>query len=90
MERKVQDSCRKSVAKGDPAGERRGGSPDRPRKASAWSGNHYTYPLPEIRSPSPDCLPSLFTVSGCEVLASQLFGRSVAHFFHPKRITVKT
>ncbi|MDQ7864838.1 hypothetical protein RCO48_38210 [Peribacillus frigoritolerans] len=26
MERKVRDSCGKSVAKGDPAGERRGGS----------------------------------------------------------------
>ncbi|MBL3642646.1 hypothetical protein JMN23_09750 [Bacillus sp. RHFB] len=82
MERKVLDSCGKSVAKGDPAGERRGGLPDRPRKASAWSGNHYTSPL------SADCLPSLFTVSGCEVLASQLFGRSVAHFFHPLWITV--
>ncbi|MEK4013944.1 hypothetical protein [Peribacillus sp. FSL M8-0224] len=89
MERKVRDSCGKSVAKGDPAGEREGGSLDRPRKASAWSGNHYTYPLSEILSLSADCLPSLFTVSGCGVLASQLFGRSVAHFFHPLRGTVK-
>ncbi|MFS0597945.1 hypothetical protein AB1L16_14650 [Peribacillus frigoritolerans] len=32
MERKVRDSCGKSVTKGDPAGERRGSSPDRPRK----------------------------------------------------------
>jgi hypothetical protein len=31
---------REKRVKGDPAGaERRGGSPDRPRKASAWSGN---------------------------------------------------
>ncbi|MDF1997185.1 hypothetical protein [Peribacillus frigoritolerans] len=70
MERKVRDSCGKSVAKGDPAGERRGGSPDRPRKASAWSGNHYLYPLSEIRSLSADCLPSLFPASGCRVLAA--------------------
>ncbi|MFJ5747135.1 hypothetical protein ACIP97_00900 [Peribacillus frigoritolerans] len=40
MERKVRDSCGKSVAKGDPAGEQP--RADRPRKASAWSGNHYT------------------------------------------------
>ncbi len=72
-----------------PQGERRGGSLDRPRKASAWSGNHYTYPLSGIRSLSADCLPSLFTVSGCGVLATQLFGRSPANFFHPLRITVK-
>ncbi|MFK9117989.1 hypothetical protein ACJEBK_14035 [Peribacillus frigoritolerans] len=33
--------------------------PDRPRKASAWSGNHYTYPLSEIRSLFADFLPSI-------------------------------
>ncbi|PAW28577.1 hypothetical protein BKC07_12445 [Peribacillus simplex] len=32
---------------------------DRPRKASAWSGNPYTSPPPEIRSLSADCLPSI-------------------------------
>ncbi|MED4692403.1 hypothetical protein [Peribacillus frigoritolerans] len=89
MERKVRDSCGKSVAKGDPAGERRGGSPDRPRKASAWSGNHYTYPLSEIRSLSADCLPSLLGASACGVSASRLFGSSVANFLHPLRGTVK-
>ncbi|MBD8587551.1 hypothetical protein ACPOM7_12090 [Peribacillus castrilensis] len=89
MERKVRDSCGKSVAKGDPAGERRGGSLDRPRKASAWSGNHYTYPLSEIRSLSADCLPSLLGISACGGSATQLFGRSPANFFHPLRITVK-
>ncbi|MDQ7864570.1 hypothetical protein RCO48_36170 [Peribacillus frigoritolerans] len=35
----VRDSCGKSASKGDPADASRGGSPDRPRKASAWSGN---------------------------------------------------
>ncbi|MDQ7861879.1 hypothetical protein RCO48_15610 [Peribacillus frigoritolerans] len=39
MERKVRDSCGKNVSRGDPAGGSRGGSTDRPRKASAWSGN---------------------------------------------------
>ncbi|MFS0670953.1 hypothetical protein AB1L12_23980, partial [Peribacillus frigoritolerans] len=39
MKRKVRDSCGKNVSKGDPAGGSRGGSPDRPRKASARSGN---------------------------------------------------
>ncbi|MEC0272439.1 hypothetical protein [Peribacillus frigoritolerans] len=40
MERKVRDSCGESASKGDPTGAmapRR--LPDRPRKASAWSGN---------------------------------------------------
>ncbi|MEW5549103.1 hypothetical protein ABGT22_03860 [Peribacillus frigoritolerans] len=37
--------------------------------------------IEEIRSLSADCLPSLFTASGCGVSASQLFGRSVANFF---------
>ncbi|WP_343929277.1 hypothetical protein [Peribacillus frigoritolerans] len=40
MERKVRDSCGKCESKGDPAGAK---APrrltDRPRKASAWSGN---------------------------------------------------
>ncbi|MCY9141824.1 hypothetical protein, partial [Peribacillus frigoritolerans] len=40
MERKVRDSCGKIVSRGDTAGaRRRGGFPDRPRKASAWRGN---------------------------------------------------
>ncbi|MDM5452211.1 hypothetical protein [Peribacillus simplex] len=33
--------------------------PDRPRKASAWSGNPYTSPPSEIRSLSADCLQSI-------------------------------
>ncbi|MDQ7862871.1 hypothetical protein RCO48_23075 [Peribacillus frigoritolerans] len=52
MERKVRDSCGKKRVQGRP--HRREASrrlPDRPRKASAWSGNHYTCPLSEIRSP---------------------------------------
>ncbi|MBR8643760.1 hypothetical protein KEH51_00165 [[Brevibacterium] frigoritolerans] len=40
MERKVRDSCGKSESRGDPAGARAPRRlPDRPRKASAWSGN---------------------------------------------------
>ncbi|MBT2605147.1 hypothetical protein J7E55_19315, partial [Bacillus sp. ISL-53] len=39
---------------------------------------------------SADCLPSLLSASACGVSASQLLGRSVAHFFHPLRNTVKT
>ncbi|MGE8019609.1 hypothetical protein ACQKOM_11950 [Peribacillus frigoritolerans] len=38
MERKVRDSCGKTVAKGDPQATPRR-LPDRPRKASACSGN---------------------------------------------------
>ncbi|MGG4201432.1 hypothetical protein, partial [Peribacillus frigoritolerans] len=45
--------------------------------------------ISEIRSLSADCLPSLLGASACGVLASQLFGRSVAHLFHPLRITEK-
>ncbi|MGG1482894.1 hypothetical protein ABEI56_02220 [Peribacillus castrilensis] len=45
--------------------------------------------IPEIRSLSADCLPSRIKASVCGVSASQLFGRSVAHFFHPLRNTVK-
>jgi hypothetical protein len=63
--------------------------PDRPRKASAWSGNHYTYPLSEIRSLSPDCLPSLLGRSACGVSASQLLGWNVANLFNPMRLTIK-
>ncbi|MGE8017503.1 hypothetical protein ACQKOM_01085 [Peribacillus frigoritolerans] len=40
LERKVRDSCGNSESKGDPTGAsapRR--LPERPRKASAWSGN---------------------------------------------------
>ncbi len=43
--------------------------------------------ISEIRSLSADCLPSLLGASACGVSASQLFGRSVANFFHPIRIT---
>ncbi|WP_343929609.1 hypothetical protein [Peribacillus frigoritolerans] len=39
MERRVRDSCGKSVSRGDPAGARPRRLPDRPRKASACSGN---------------------------------------------------
>ncbi|MGE8021263.1 hypothetical protein ACQKOM_20540 [Peribacillus frigoritolerans] len=36
----VRDSCGKSESKGDTAGAKAPGRlPDRPRKASAWSGN---------------------------------------------------
>ncbi|MDG4849156.1 hypothetical protein P8767_17740 [Peribacillus frigoritolerans] len=45
--------------------------------------------ISEIRSLSPDCLLSLLDAGVCGVSASQLFGRSVANFFHPIRITVK-
>jgi len=43
--------------------------------------------IPEIRSLSADCLPSLLGVSACGVSARQYFGRSVAIFFHPMGIT---
>ncbi|MFE4241834.1 hypothetical protein [Peribacillus butanolivorans] len=43
--------------------------------------------ISEIRSLSADCLPSLLAASVCGVSASQLFGRSVANFFHPMRIS---
>ncbi|MEC0272746.1 hypothetical protein [Peribacillus frigoritolerans] len=40
MECKVRDSCGKNVSRGDPAGAKAPRRlPDRPRKASAWSGN---------------------------------------------------
>jgi hypothetical protein len=45
--------------------------------------------ISEIRSLSSDCLPSLLDASVCGVSASQLFGRSVANFFNPIRITEK-
>ncbi|WP_225989240.1 hypothetical protein, partial [Peribacillus frigoritolerans] len=45
--------------------------------------------IPEIRSLSADCLPSLLNVNVSRVSASQLLGWSVANFFHPLRITVK-
>ena len=46
--------------------------------------------ISEIRSLSADCLPSLLGASACGVSASQLFGRSVANFFNPIRITGKS
>jgi hypothetical protein len=45
--------------------------------------------ISEIRPLSADCLPSLLDASAFGVLASQLFGRSVANLFHPLRNTVK-
>ncbi|MGG4268186.1 hypothetical protein [Peribacillus simplex] len=38
MERKVRDSCGESVTRGDTKGAKAPRA-DRPRKASAWSGN---------------------------------------------------
>ncbi len=47
MERKVRDSCGKSASKGDPTGEKAPRRlPDRPRKASAWSGNQRSFYKP--------------------------------------------
>ncbi|WP_230134769.1 hypothetical protein [Peribacillus frigoritolerans] len=43
----------------------------------------------EIRSLSADCLPSILGASVSGVSASQFFGRSVAYFFHPLRMTGK-
>jgi hypothetical protein len=43
--------------------------------------------ISEIRSLSADCLPSLLDASVCGVSASQLFGRSVANFFNPLRVS---
>ncbi|MDQ7860854.1 hypothetical protein RCO48_06705 [Peribacillus frigoritolerans] len=40
----VRDSCGKYVSKGDPAGARAPRRlPDRPRKASSWSGDQIVY-----------------------------------------------
>ncbi|MBR8644122.1 hypothetical protein KEH51_03840 [[Brevibacterium] frigoritolerans] len=56
----------------------------------AYSFSKKTFQLiSEIRSLSADCLPSLLDASVCGVSASQLFGRSVAHLFHPLRNTEK-
>ncbi|MED3785633.1 hypothetical protein P4576_00005, partial [Peribacillus frigoritolerans] len=58
------------------------------RNRPAYSFFKKTFQLiPEIRSLSADCLPSLLGVSACGVSARQYFGRSVAYFFHPMRIT---
>ncbi|MDP9742704.1 UNVERIFIED_ORG: hypothetical protein QFZ59_004534 [Bacillus sp. B2I3] len=46
--------------------------------------------ISEIRSLSADCQPSRIKASACGVSASQLFGRSVANFFNPIRITGKS
>ena len=43
--------------------------------------------ISEIRSLSADCLPSLLDANVCGVSASQLFGRSVANFFNPMRVS---
>ncbi|GAA1372241.1 hypothetical protein [Peribacillus frigoritolerans] len=43
--------------------------------------------ISEIRSLSADCLPILLDASVCGVSASQLFGRSVANFFNPLRVS---
>ncbi|MBR8643985.1 hypothetical protein KEH51_02260 [[Brevibacterium] frigoritolerans] len=84
MERKVRDSCGKSVAKGDPAGERRGGSRTaRGKRVPGVEIITHTH----FRKSAP--VPSLLGISACGVWASRLFGSSVANFFHPLRITVK-
>ncbi|MGG1484755.1 hypothetical protein ABEI56_11905, partial [Peribacillus castrilensis] len=41
--------------------------------------------IEDIRSLSADCLPSLLDASAFGVLASQLFGRSVANLFNLER-----
>ncbi|MGG1645131.1 hypothetical protein [Bacillus simplex] len=41
----------------------------------------------EIHSLSADCLPSRIKASVCGVLASQLFGRSVANLFNLERVS---
>ncbi|WP_343929212.1 hypothetical protein [Peribacillus frigoritolerans] len=44
----------------------------------------------DFRNPLPfDCLPSLPDASVSGVSTSQFFGRSVAYFFHPLRMTGK-
>ncbi|MFS0670037.1 hypothetical protein AB1L12_19215, partial [Peribacillus frigoritolerans] len=45
--------------------------------------------IPEIRSLSAVCLPSLLDVNVSGISASQLLGRSVANFLHPLWVTVK-
>ncbi|MCY9006416.1 hypothetical protein P9443_15615 [Peribacillus frigoritolerans] len=42
--------------------------------------------ISEIRSLSADWLPIHIKASVSRVLVSQLFGRSVANFFHPMRV----
>ncbi|MFS0596510.1 hypothetical protein AB1L16_07165 [Peribacillus frigoritolerans] len=61
MERKVRDSCEKSLAKGDPAGERRGGS--RTARGKRVPGVEIiTYTPFGNRSLTADCLPSLHSM----------------------------
>ncbi len=43
--------------------------------------------IPEIRSLSADFLPSRIKASVCGVSSSLLFGRSVANFFNPLRVS---
>ncbi|MFJ7940382.1 hypothetical protein ACIQYG_17945 [Peribacillus sp. NPDC096622] len=77
------------MAKGDPAGERRGDS--RTARGKRVPGVEIiTHTSFQKSAPFPPtvCQASL-TVSGSGVSASQLFGRGVAHFFHPLRVTVK-
>ncbi|MFJ7851670.1 methyl-accepting chemotaxis protein [Peribacillus frigoritolerans] len=54
---------------------------DRPRKASAWSGNHYTYLFSEI-APLPPTACQAFTActSGGPALGKRVSGGNVSHF----------
>ncbi|MBR8645090.1 hypothetical protein KEH51_15045 [[Brevibacterium] frigoritolerans] len=81
MERKVRDSCGKSVAKGRHRRREPRRLPDRPRKASACSGNQRSDLLtlkntfrftPETRSLPSDCLRSLIKANVSEVPAADL------------------
>ncbi|MFE4077317.1 hypothetical protein [Peribacillus sp. YIM B13477] len=86
MERKVRDSCGKSVAKGDPAGERRGGSRTARGKqvpgVEVITHTHFQKPVPY-----PLTVCQAYQSSTCRVFSNQLFGRSVANFFNPLRNT---
>ncbi|MGE8017460.1 methyl-accepting chemotaxis protein [Peribacillus frigoritolerans] len=77
MERKVRDSCGKSVAKGRPRRRAPRRLTDRPRKASAWSGNHYTYPFSEMPTA---CQAFTACTSGVPALVKRVSGGNVSHF----------
>ncbi|MCU6602381.1 hypothetical protein OCO53_18090 [Peribacillus frigoritolerans] len=87
MERKVRDSCGKSVAKGDPAGERRGGT--RTARGKRVPGVEIiTHTHFQKLVPFPLTVCQAHQSSTCGVLANQLFGRSVAHLFIPLRFHI--
>ncbi|MEP9407746.1 hypothetical protein ABKP09_15630 [Peribacillus frigoritolerans] len=87
MERKVRDSCGKSVAKGDPTGERRGGS---------RTARGKRVPGVEIITHTPFQKSAPFPPTVCQASSPQAAARSwqtvirqESRSFNPIRITCK-